>query len=704
MRDVVLGQETCGLSSELTSFVGRRSELAEGRKLLADSRMVTLTGAGGVGKTRLGLRIAADAARSFPGGVRLVELADVTDERLIPPTVADTLGILRAFEPVTALAEFLTGRRVLLVLDNCEHLIDATAALAAQLLRTVPDLRILATSRQPLNIAGEAILDVPPLSLPRQRPPVTLGPTAGDAVTLFVERASAVQQDFSLSDGNSALVSQVCHRLDGIPLAIELAAVWLRSLSLEQIHDRLDDQLQIRSRWRAVPPRQRTLRAAIDWSYELCSPQEKLLWARLSVFSGGVDLEGAEGVCAGDGISRHEILDLLHALIEKSIMTRAVDDGGPARYRLLETLRQYGRGLLIDSGQEHTMLRRHRNWYQQLAEEADGRYFLADQVEWMKRLTREHANLRAAVEFSLTEPGGAQAAMTISSATWLHWLVTGALTEARHWLARALADDTKPSPLRAKALWAQGACATAQGDLAEAVRLLDESRRLALELGDETALAWTTAMSGWTAQFQGDLPRAVELLSDSLSRHRALGNTSAASNVTTLLGEARMWMGGRGLTWSSSYAMYHLAIAVFQQGDLPRAAGLLRDSARIQRDCHDRIGAALSLETLAWVLGRKAGTSRQRSCSALQGSCGSRSVPSPPASLSRMSRVPITGDRRRQISASARSWRLSAAVRPNPTRSSPACSASRSRPWARRTPRQLSRCVSVRSRGSSPRA
>ncbi|WP_326782883.1 ATP-binding protein [Streptomyces sp. NBC_00151] len=274
-----MGQETWGLPSELTSFVGRRSELAEGRKLLADSRMVTLTGAGGVGKTRLGLRIAAEAARSFPGGVWLVELADVTDERLIPPTVADTLGILQAFEPVTALAEFLTGQRLLLVLDNCEHLIDATAAVAAQLLRAVPDLRILATSPQPLNIPGEAILEVPPLSLPRQRPPVTSGPTAGDAVTLFVERASAVQQDFSLSGGNSALVSQVCHRLDGIPLAIELAAVWLRGLSLEQIHDCLDDQLQIRSRWRAVPPRQRTLRAAIDWSYELCSPQEKLLWA-----------------------------------------------------------------------------------------------------------------------------------------------------------------------------------------------------------------------------------------------------------------------------------------------------------------------------------------------------------------------------------------------------------------------------------------
>ncbi|WP_326782881.1 LuxR C-terminal-related transcriptional regulator [Streptomyces sp. NBC_00151] len=239
------------------------------------------------------------------------------------------------------------------------------------------------------------------------------------------------------------------------------------------------------------------------------------------------------------------------------------------------------------------------------------------------------------MEFSLTEPGGAQVVMAIGSATWLHWLVTGALTEARHCLARALADDTKPSPLRAKDLWAQGACATAQGDLAEAVRLLDESRRLALELGDETALAWTTAMSGWTAQFQGDLPRAVELLSDSLGRHRALGNTSAASNVTTLLGEARMWMGshadvkmaeelftfttGRGLTWSSSYAMYYLAIAVFQQGALPRAAGLLRDSARIQRDCHDRIGAALSLEILAWVLGAEG---RHQQAAELLGAAG----------------------------------------------------------------------------------
>jgi predicted ATPase/DNA-binding CsgD family transcriptional regulator len=615
-------RKATGLPAETTTFVGRRSELAEARRLLADTRMLTLTGVGGVGKTRLAVKIAADLERAFSDGVWLVELADVTDKRLIAANVADTVGILQVSEPVTALCEFLADRQLLLVLDNCEHVLDTTAALAEQLLRAAPGLRILATSRHPLDIPGETTLEVPPLSLPR---PEALGSPDSmlgwDAITLFVDRATAIQRGFALNDGNAAVVGQVCHRLDGIPLAIELAAVWLRSLSLEQMLNRLDDQLQMLSRGgrRAVPPRQRTLRAALDWSYELCSPDEKLLWARLSVFSGSLDVEAAEEVCAGDGLHRREILDLVHGLLTKSIITRTTDRGGPARYRLLETIRQYGRQRLVASGEETLLLQRHRDWCLRLAEEAEGEFFLSDQTAWMKRLTREHVNLRAAVEFSLSEPDGAQSAMAIGAATWLHWLVTGSLTEVRQWLAQALADAPEPSPIRAKALWTQGACAIAQGDLAEGGRLLDASRRLAQDLGDETALAWTIAFSGWAAQFQGDLPRAVELLTDALQRHQALGNTSAVANITTLLGEARMWLGGhadvtlaealltftteRGLTWSSSYAMYHLAIAVFQQGDLPRSAALLRESSRIQRDCHDRIGTALSLETLAWVTG-----------------------------------------------------------------------------------------------------
>ncbi|MET8681739.1 LuxR C-terminal-related transcriptional regulator [Streptomyces sp. NPDC004647] len=609
------------LPADATSFVGRRRELAEAKRLLSNTRLLTLTGVGGVGKTRLGLKIAAEVDRAFPDGVWLVELAALTDERLLANTVSDELGIIQQSRPaVEALCDFLADRQLLLVLDNCEHLLDTCANLAERLLQAAPGLRILATSRQPLAVRGESILEVPPLPVPDPEARVLPGSLAQyDAVTLFLERAGAVRPDFTLSEQNAQTVSRLCHRLDGIPLAIELAAMWLRCLALEQILERLDDQLRLLAGgWRAVPPRQRTLRAAIDWSYELCSPKERLLWARLAVFSGGLDLEAAEEVCAGGGIDRAEMLELISGLVDKSIIRR-MQDGGPARYQLLETIRHYGRELLAASGQEVALRRRHRDWFLHLAEETEAAWNHPRQVEWLSRLAKEHSNLRAALEFSLTDPGGARPALAIGSALWPYWLASGAFTEARHWLGQALARDPEPTPVRAKALWAGAWYAIQQGHVQEALPLLADCRRLALELGDETALAWATQWSGQAAMFQGDIPRAVELFSEALERHRALGNESGWVVGMYMLAQATSWQGDprsaelgeellafcqeRGLSWSTSYALWVLGLEMLRQGNLSRATDLFRESARLRYAFHDRLGIALCIEALAWTAG-----------------------------------------------------------------------------------------------------
>jgi predicted ATPase len=326
------------LPLELTSFVGRRREVTEVRRLLSVSRLVTLTGVGGVGKTRVALRVAADLRRLFDDEVWLVDLSTLQDPTLLGHTVAATLGLREqpARPPVVVLAEYLGGRQLLLVLDNCEHLVDACAVLSEALLRTCPDLRILATSREPLGIDGEATLHVPPLSVPDpERPPALRGLSRYGAVTLFTDRAAAVLPEFALTEDNQVAVVRICHRLDGLPLAIELAAARLRSLSADQILHRLTDPYRLlTSGSRSAPARQQTLRSCIEWSYDLCSAPERTLWPRLSVFAGGFELDAAEGICGGD-LAPADLLDLVASLVGKSILIRE-GHGAVVRYRLLE--------------------------------------------------------------------------------------------------------------------------------------------------------------------------------------------------------------------------------------------------------------------------------------------------------------------------------------------------------------------------------
>jgi predicted ATPase/DNA-binding CsgD family transcriptional regulator len=354
------------LPYELTSFVGRRREVSEAKRLLSDYRLVTLTGPGGVGKTRLALKVAAEVRRAFGDRVWLVQLDQLQDPALLVDTVAQSLGLHEQSTRrlMVTLGECLDQRRVLLVLDNCEHLVDAVAALADTLLRSCRHLWVLATSREPLSIGGEATLAVPTLSVPDPRPPCSPRDLSRfEAVTLLADRAAAVAPGFSITEANADAVAEICYRLDGLPLAIELVAVRLRALSEQEIARRLSDRYRLLTTGpRGASTRQQTLESCMQWSYDLCSAQEQLLWARLAVFTGGFELGAAQGICAGADLAAEDMLDLVASLVDKSILIP--ERHGPVmRYRLLETIREFGRAKLHQTGEHAAMLRRHRGWY-----------------------------------------------------------------------------------------------------------------------------------------------------------------------------------------------------------------------------------------------------------------------------------------------------------------------------------------------------
>jgi predicted ATPase len=405
------------LPSELTSFIGREQETAEVKRSLGDVRLLTLTGPGGCGKTRLALAVGEDLTERFEGGVWLVELAPVSDPGLVPRAVASVLGVHEQVGRSLGelLRDHLESRRLLLILDNCEHLIEACATLANTLLRACPDLRILATSREAMGIAGENVVLVPSLSLPDLQA-AQEGLPRGDAVRLFVDRAATVAPGFALDEQNAPALARICQRLDGLPLAIELAAAKVKVLSVEQISARLDDRFRLLgTNSRTILPHHRTLRATMDWSHELLGQKEQILFRRLCVFSGGFTLEAAEEVCAGGDIGEREILAWLSRLVDKSLVL-AGEQGGEARYHLLETVREYGQELLQDSGEAARTRRRHGAFYLDLAERAESGLTGARQGWWLARLEAELDNLRAAIGWSLREEP--EAGLRLAGALW----------------------------------------------------------------------------------------------------------------------------------------------------------------------------------------------------------------------------------------------------------------------------------------------
>ncbi|GAA4476555.1 hypothetical protein GCM10023094_16690 [Rhodococcus olei] len=611
------------LPTELTSFVGRRTELAEVRTALSASRLVTLAGIGGVGKTRLALRTAASVRRGFPDGVWLVELGEVRDPALVTGLVATTLGVhdLSTRPLGDVLVDVLSTRTMLLVLDNCEQVIDAVAELAWQLLARCPTLHVLATSREPLGVRGETVTRVLPLTTPEpDRVPSLRGAARYDAVRLFAERAAAALPGFALTDDNTRVVARICARLDGLPLAIELAAARLAALSADQILQRLTDRFALLTRGaRGAPTRQQTLRWCVGWSHDLCTPAEQQLWSRLSVFPGSIELDAAEGVCRGDDESV-DLLDTVSALVDKSVLIRE-ENGGSVRFRMLDTVRDYGREQIEHSGDLPDLRRRLRDWYLRLTLDADDAWVGPDQLDWSARLARELPNLRAALEVALSEADGT--ALRIAGALNKFWRSRGLLSEARRWLDRALAEPGhRPPVVRAKALHAACEFALSQGDLVAATALVEEARALDTDPADATTAAFVGAADGYLALCTGDLDRAQSLLQDVVDAAEAPDPLTLRVDALLLLGWAYQLRGDldralihlehartiaqeHGESVYRSYALWAIGIAVWRRGDGERAAGLLEEALRLTRLADNPITASSCLQALAWISGER---------------------------------------------------------------------------------------------------
>ncbi|MCA1004150.1 LuxR C-terminal-related transcriptional regulator [Rhodococcus hoagii] len=609
------------LPSTLTTFVGRRREVTGAKRLLAESRLVTLIGIGGVGKTRLALRVAEDVRRDFPDGVWFVELADLHDPGLVPDTVAAVFGLhdQAAQSPAHLLIDHLAGRNVLLVLDNCEHLLDAAAKLVDELLRECPRVRIMATSRESLGVGGEAVLRVPPLPVPDpDQPPSLEALPRYESVTMFEERARAAVPDFAVTEDNRETVARICHRLDGLPLPIELAAARLRALSLEQILDRLTDRYRILTAGsRVAPTRLQTLRLSVDWSYELCTQEEQRLWSRLAVFSGGFELDAVEGICA-DEPGASGMLDLVASLVDKSILT-VEKTSTSVRYGMLETLRDYGQERLAEAGECRQFRSRHRDWYLGLAEHAEAHWIGPRQPETIARLTREWGNLRDALEFSLAEPGEGERAIRTVNALYPFCLCRGMIGEGRLWFARALAaSDSGPGRARISALCLASQFAGMQEDFTAGAELVDEAGHLAAQVGDPVVDALVAHARGRQALYRGELAEAIGLFEQAVPQLRSLPDPHRLIWALQALGlaagmdsdvglavacheEVLAITRARGEVEYRARAMFLLGLTLWRQGDHERSSARLAEALGLAVQVDDRFAGAGCIESLAWA-------------------------------------------------------------------------------------------------------
>lgn len=605
------------LPAELTSFVGRRRELELTRRMLGESRLVTLTGVGGVGKTRLALRTATDVRRQFPDGAWFVELASLQDPHLLPHTVARALHLDQiSADPTADVAEWLEDRHVLMVLDNCEHVVEDCATLLGKLLAAAPRLHVLATSRHVLGVEGEHILPVPPLSTPEATTPADEAAHV-ESVELLAERASAVKPDFRIDADDRETVAELCRRLDGLPLAIELAAVWLRTLSPTQILERLDDRFKLLTTGpRAGPARQQALDAAVAWSFDLCSPGEQLMWQRLSVFSGGFELEAAEEVCSGEGIERDNVLPLLAGLVDKSIVSRDErGDHGRSWYRMLETIRQYGAARLASTGQTRAIQLRHRDRYRRLARQFGEEFFTEHQAEWFVALRREHDNIRATLDFCLDEPGEASAALEIAAGIW-NWWFAGFLREGYRYLRRALELTDEPTPVRAQGLFATSNLAIHLSEFDRALAMLAEAGGLADRFRDDVLAARVKQCQGHALIHRGDPAAAVPYLEEARDEARRLSEPREECRALLLLSLAMGFLGDRrdeemsrrslelaeqhGAESSRAWALWGLGLAQWHAGEYQDARGSLREGVRLFESMRNFNGVSFCVQGLAW--------------------------------------------------------------------------------------------------------
>ena len=568
------------LPLQLTTFVGRERELDQVIDALGEARLVTLSGPGGVGKTRLALAAAGRVLDRHPDGVFLVELAPLSDPGLVGPQTMTALGLTEESRPpLETLVDHLRARRLLLVLDNCEHLLSACALLADRLLRECSELRILATSRESLHGAAETTVPVPPLPFPDLNFADTVDALGGyEAVQLFLARARSIRPDFKLTKANAGGIARICRRLDGIPLALELAAARTRALSPDEIAEHLDDRFHLLNAGVVgSPARHQTLGAAVDWTYEGLCDAERSVFNRLSAFAGSFRLKDAEEVCGFSPVAESEVLDVLLALVDKSLVS--VDGHShTTRYRMLETLRHYAADRLAERGEQEEVPQRLLGWAIGVAETAEPNLEGRDQATWLDLLELEHDNLRAALNWGTVgnDVGGA---LCLAAALWRFWEVRGYLTEGRRWLERLLAvpADVHPS-LRAKALNSAGVLAQRQSDY-EAARLLYEaSLSIREELQDQRGMAAALHGLGNLAGLRGDHCRGEALFDQSLAIGRTVDEPVIVAGALTNLG----WL-------------------AHERGDLPRARQLLEESLKIYSQLRDGHGAANALHRLGAI-------------------------------------------------------------------------------------------------------
>jgi predicted ATPase/tRNA A-37 threonylcarbamoyl transferase component Bud32 len=611
------------LPAALTSFIGRKREAAEIRRLLGQARLVTLAGPGGCGKTRLAIQVAKDLLVDTPGGTWLVDLAPLRDPTLVAQYIAAAAGVREeSGRPIVeTLTEAFGAKAMMLVLDNCEHLIGGCAPVARALLEGCPHLRVLATTQEPLGVPGEIVWRIPMLGIPDlgsagSRTREAIG--RYEAVRLFADRAAGVQPGFQLTEQNAVAIAQICRRLDGIPLAIELAAARARVLAPDQILARLEDRFRLLTGGsRTALPKQQTLRAAVDWSYELLAPVEKTLLNRLSVFAGGFTLEAVEAVCAGDSLDVLDVLDQLSHLVDRSLVAPEETEERQVRYRILETIREYGREKLAAAGERGQLQERHAAFYLALAEQAEPELTGPSQGAWLNRLEREHENLRVAIAYFGEVAPDIPRGLRLVGALWRFWWVRGNWAEGRARLS-ALLDVAGEEPERGKALHAAAVLARGEGDYATARRMLEEALRHARARDDRSGVAHMLFELGNVANDQEDYAAARPLYEESLALRRGIADQRGVSAALHNLGVVAAALGdfasaeqlyGEALSlhrelgnraWEAA-SLNGLGGLAFYLGDLETSGQRHEEALPVQRELGDSRGTAFSLRELGEV-------------------------------------------------------------------------------------------------------
>ncbi|GGK54825.1 hypothetical protein Ppa06_12660 [Planomonospora parontospora subsp. parontospora] len=606
------------LPVETSSFVGRETEVRELVKLLAEAPLVTVAGPEGVGKSRIAVKAAEECRDAYLDGVWLVELSGERNGDLLAHTVAAVLGFREEStrSQTEVLVEFLAGKRLLLLLDTCEQLLPACRDLVGRVLARAPGVRIIATSRQPLGVAGETLLSVEPF-----RTPDPAGPGAGledDALRLFLDRAGTAVPGLTMDEAQLKAAARICRRLDGIPLAVELAAGQLRSMPVERFAERLDGRFAALSANRALVSRHQTLRTAVGWTHELCTPAERLLWARLSVFAGNFDAEAADWVCGDEHLAG--VPDLLAVLVDKSLLIRV-----PGGYRQLDTIREYGREQLVRLGEEDRLAERHRCYYLDLARRADAGWYGPDQEAWARRLNSAITNFRVVLDSG--SPAGAAvygripvpASVELAGALWILWFCLGRLREGRYYMRRAIEASSPTDPGLPKLLWADGCVAMAQGDLESGRRRAETALAVALQWGDYEAagharlrLAVRSLCVGALEEVEPGVKLVIEYFrrAQIMTVSEPLALVTAAMAATwrgdfakaiTVLQEVQRLCDDHGERWARATGDYVLSIAQLGLGRLEEAELAARQSLAAKWRLRDTTGVALALDQLAVI-------------------------------------------------------------------------------------------------------